>query len=94
MRDYKSITRKVASALRRQGAKHAGIFGSFSRGHARKTSDIDLLVEFKSQKSLLELVRIERELSEDLGVKVDLLTKGSVSPHIIGNIEKDLVVLY
>jgi uncharacterized protein len=94
MRDYRSISRKASSALRKQGAKHAGIFGSFARGQAKKTSDIDLLVEFKSQKSLMELVRIERELSEDLGMKVDLLTKGSVSPHIIGNIEKDLVVLY
>ena len=94
MKDYVGVTKQVASALKRQGAKHVGVFGSFARGDAKKTSDIDILVEFKSQKSLLELVRIERELSDDLGIRVDLLTKASVSPHIIGNIEKDLRVLY
>lgn len=92
--DYESIMRKVASTLRGQGAKHVGVFGSYVKGKAKKTSDIDVLVEFKTQKSLMDLVRIERELSEDLGVKVDLLTRASVSPHIINKIEEELRVLY
>jgi predicted nucleotidyltransferase len=44
-------------------------------GEGKPESDIDVLVEFYETKGLLILVRIERELSEFLGVKVDLLTE-------------------
>jgi hypothetical protein len=46
-----------------------GVFGSTVRGEARKDSDIDLLVRFSKRKSLLAVVRLERELSEALGRK-------------------------
>jgi predicted nucleotidyltransferase len=49
--------------------------GSYVRGEEKPESDIDVLVEFYETKGLLILVRIERELSEFLGVKVDLLTE-------------------
>jgi uncharacterized protein len=45
------------------------------RGKEGPESDIDVLVEFPETKGLLTMVRIERELSEFLGVKVDLLTE-------------------
>ena len=51
-----------------------GVFGSTARGESNQESDIDLLVKFAEKKSLLGLVRLERELSEALGRKVDLLT--------------------
>jgi len=71
-----------------------GIFGSYSRGEQKEKSDIDILVKFSRRKSLLDLVRIERRLSEILGVKVDLVTEGSLSPYIIDEVKKELKVLY
>ena len=71
-----------------------GVFGSYSRGEQKEKSDIDILVRFSRRKSLLDLVRIERRLSEILGVKVDLVTEGSVSPYIIDEIKKELKVIY
>jgi len=56
------------------------VFCSYVRGEEKARSDIDILVEFSGRKSLLELVRIERELSEILRIKVDLLTEKSISP--------------
>jgi len=47
-----------------------------ARGEETEESDVDLLVRFARPKSLLDLVRIEREFSEALGRKVDLLTEG------------------
>ena len=75
-------------------AARIGVFGSYSRGEAGPESDLDVLVTFRSTKSLLTLIRIERELSAALGVKVDLLTEGAVSPHLRDNIESDLRVIY
>ncbi len=72
-----------------------GLFGSYSRNENTKESDIDILVKFKETLSLLQLIRIENELSEKLGIKVDLLTTGAIkNKRIKLNIEKDLQIIY
>jgi predicted nucleotidyltransferase len=42
----------------------------------------------------LALVGIEQELSEALGIKVDLLTEAAISPHLIDRIKAELKVVY
>lgn len=91
---YQEIENKVISILDKYGAQTIGIFGSYARGVQRPDSDLDLLVNFKERKSLLTLVRIERELSESIGVKVDLLTEGAVSPYLIDRIKSEIKVIY
>ncbi len=86
--------RKIVRLLRKHGARRVELFGSFARGEARADSDIDILVEFKERKSLLELVGIEQELEEAVGVKVDLLTKRWISPYLIDSIEREAVVIF
>lgn len=85
---------KIVQMLKNEGAKKIGVFGSYVRGEERPDSDIDVIVEFSDRKSLLELVRIERELSEELGIKVDLLTEKSISPYLIDTIHKEMEVIY
>ena len=70
------------------------IFGSVVRGNYTKSSDIDSLVRFEKPKSLLELVRIERTLSETLGRKTDLLTEASISPYLRDRIKQEMEVFY
>ena len=67
-----------------------GVFGSMACGEAKKKSDIDLLVRFSKRKSLLAVVRLERELSKALGRKVDLVTPKAIRPATRPSIEKDL----
>jgi len=55
-----------------------GIFGSYARHEETENSDIDILVKFKQTISLFDLVRIHRELSELLGIEVDLVTESSL----------------
>ena len=71
-----------------------GVFGSMARGEAKKESDIDLLVRFSKRKSLLAVVRLERELSEALGRKVDLLTEGALSPYLRERILNEMRMVY
>ena len=72
------LKQRVAKLLKESGIKKAGIFGSFARGKEKKSSDIDILVEFDG--SLLEFVKLERELNEKLGRKVDLVTYNGINP--------------
>lgn len=92
-RNRQELFRTIADKLRREGAKKLGCSAHTCGGEETPESDIDLLVEFEGRKSLLDIVRIERELSEEIGIKVDLLTRGAISPLIRGYIEKELEII-
>ena len=62
--------------------KEIGIFGSYLRGKQKKSSDLDLLVEFSVPVSLFDFVSLENYLSQILGVKVDLVMKDSLKARI------------
>ena len=84
----------LIAILQQHDASRIGIFGSHVRGEAKPGSDLDVLVDFKKTPSLLSLVRIQRELSEALGIKVDLLTEGAICPLLIDRIKAELRIIY
>lgn len=72
-----------------------GLFGSFARGDHRESSDIDILVRFEETCTLFQLIRIENELSELIGRKVDLVTEGAIkNERIKDSIQQDLRVIF
>jgi hypothetical protein len=88
------LFKKITSILADYGAKKISIFGSYARGEANPESDIDIIVEFSERKTLLDIVGIEQEISEALGIKVDLLTEKSISPYLVDRIKKEMMVIY
>lgn len=85
---------KLIAICRANDVAMVGLFGSLSRGEGDDNSDVDLMVRFSKRKSLLSLVRIEREISTALGRKVDLLTEAAISPYMKDRIMRELMVLY
>ena len=85
---------KLLKQCSKYGIAFLAVFGSFARGENTPKSDLDLLVRFSDRKSLLDMVRIEREMSESLGVKVDLLTENAISPYLREGIKKSMKVVY
>ena len=73
--------------------KEIGIFGSRLRGKERKKGDVDILVEFYEVISLLDFVALERELSELIGERVDLVMKSALKPRIGRNILREVMYL-
>lgn len=85
---------KVIEVCRAHGTRRIALFGSFVRGEAGPDSDVDLIVDFDRPTGFLALVRLERELSEVLGRKVDLLTEKGISPHLRDRILNEQQVIY
>lgn len=64
------------------GIESIRVFGSVARGEARPDSDVDLLVSLQEPVGLIRLARLQRQLSEWLGCKVDLVTPGGLHPAL------------
>jgi uncharacterized protein len=91
--------RTKVEPLLRPFARKISVFGSFARGESTPQSDVDLLVALKPSDKrpplgLFEVIRLERELENELGCAVDLVTEEGLSPRIRSNVEIDRVVLY
>ncbi|MCG2690609.1 nucleotidyltransferase family protein [Candidatus Parcubacteria bacterium] len=71
--------------------KKIGIFGSTARGDRKKSSDIDILVEFSEAPCLFEFVRLQRYLRGILKKKVDLATKKALKPIIKKDILRETI---
>ena len=85
---------KLIEMCRANDAAMVGVFGSAARGEDTLESDIDLIVRFSRRKSLLDIVKLERELSAVLGKRVDLLTEAAISPYMRDRILSELKVIY
>jgi uncharacterized protein len=71
-----------SAEIRRIAARYRGhdvrVFGSIGRDEDTATSDIDLLIRFDRGTSLLDLSALEYELTELLGIEVDVVSEGGL----------------
>ncbi len=75
----------------RYGVRRLYVFGSRTCGDARTDSDLDLLIEFERTPTFFDLVRLENELSGELGVRVQVVTRGTLKPSAWPGVNRDLV---
>jgi predicted nucleotidyltransferase len=68
-----------------------GLFGSRVRREERPESDLDILVTFRETPGLLKLIALENELTDLLGVKVDLVMEDGLKPWIAERIKDEVI---
>ena len=88
-----NLRRQKPALVAKYKVKEIGIFGSYVRGEQNPQSDLDVLIDFEEYPSLLEFVGIEDELSERLGLKVDLVMKSGLKPRIGQRILREVIYL-
>ncbi|MBI5651353.1 MAG: nucleotidyltransferase family protein [Chloroflexi bacterium] len=81
-RNVTNIRRRVLQILKQHDVKRAALFGSFARGENTAHSDLDLLIEFKGQKSLFDLVGLKLALEAKIHRKVDVVTYRALHPAL------------
>ena len=94
--DRAQILRELRSALpslrERYGVQGLALFGSFARGEPTRRSDLDVLVEFDDRPlTLLQFIALEGDLCDLLGLKVDLVERQAIKPHIGLRVLEELI---
>ena len=86
-----SILKKNRDTIISYGVRKIGLFGSFVRNQQKDTSDIDILVEFETDKLTYDnYINLAFFLENSLTKKVDLITSDSLSPYIGPEILKEV----
>ena len=88
--EIKSVATELA---KKYGAAKVSLFGSYARGEADVSSDIDILLD-KGEIKGLRVLDFQEELSKRLGCSVDVITSAGASNRFLGNIAKEEIVLY
>lgn len=91
-----SLREKREAILRiaaEHGARNVRVFGSVARGDATSQSDIDFLVEMPKGRSLWDLIGFWQDVEDLLGVEVDVVTDGGISPYLEEKILAEAVPL-
>jgi predicted nucleotidyltransferase/DNA-binding XRE family transcriptional regulator len=84
---------KLVAAAAAHGVTGLRVFGSVARGDDRPDSDVDLLADLPPRLSLFGLGRVEAELEDIVGARVDLAPAGSLKPQVRKRVEQELVLL-
>ncbi|HUB95500.1 MAG TPA: nucleotidyltransferase family protein [Stellaceae bacterium] len=70
-----------------------GVFGSYVHGQQTETSDLDILVDLNGGIGLFGLAGLQQDLTDALGIKVDLVLKDAVRRRIGQRIMSEVVML-
>jgi uncharacterized protein len=89
----KAKREEILAIAARHGARNVRIFGSVVRGEADQDSDVDVLVDLDSDRSLLDHVALIQDLEDLLGRKVDVATEKALHWYIRDRVLKEAVPL-
>ena len=73
--------------------KSVSLFGSYAKGKASPSSDIDLLIDCEDM-TLMSLAGLESDLKEAFQKDVDVVTATSLSPYFEKVVNKEKIVIY
>jgi uncharacterized protein len=82
----------IETAARRR-AHDVRVFGSVARGEDTAASDVDLLVELEEGVGLVDFAGLKRELSELLGVDVDVVPAATLKARVRDEVLADAIPL-
>ncbi|SPE33323.1 conserved hypothetical protein [Acidobacteriia bacterium SbA2] len=89
----KAKREEILRAAAKHGAHNVRVFGSVARGEADAQSDIDLLVEFEPDRSLLDHAALWLELQELLGCKVDVVSVAGIKARIRDRVLREALLV-
>ena len=96
-----AIRTLLLPVVRKFGIRKLYLFGSYARGEADISSDVDLLIEGHDGKGMMKFLELQELMEHSIGKKVDLVESEAVlkdnsraGRRFRDHIERDKVLLY
>jgi len=89
----RQLRRLQPELRRRYPIREMGVFGSYVHGRQTEVSDLDVLVDIGEGIGLIELAGLQQDLTDALGVKVDLVMKDALKRRSGRRIMSEVVML-
>ena len=87
--DIKKVVEKIAPEY---NLKKVTLFGSRANGNNREDSDIDLIVDFPENSTLLTLISLKHKLEDIFLINVDVVSRGGITKNSMLEIEKEIEI--
>lgn len=84
---------EIIALASRHGARNVRVFGSVARGDAFAGSDLDLVVDFDTGRSLMDHGELMLDLEAVLGCRVDVVSARGLGDRFRERVLADAVVL-
>jgi predicted nucleotidyltransferase len=88
------IKELITPIAKNYGVERVMLFGSYARGEASESSDVDFHIDAGRIRDLFTLSGFMLDLEDALGKKVDVVTSGGIRPEFYQWIKNDEVLLY
>lgn len=92
-RDLLKQREAILGIARRHGAHDVRVFGSVARGGADATSDLDLIVRFDPDRTLMDHGELIMDLRDLLHVEVDVISEAGMCERFREHVMKEAIAL-
>ena len=82
LEDIRRLRPQIMELARQYRARKVSVFGSIVRGEMHADSDIDFLVDFEEEYTLLDIAGMWNRLEDLLGCKVDVIDRRSLREEL------------
>ena len=89
--EIKQIAGPIAA---QHGVARLYLFGSYARGEATSSSDLDFRIDKGSLRSMFQRAALQAELEKRFSKPLDVLTTQMLSPQFLANIQPEEVLIY
>jgi predicted nucleotidyltransferase len=84
---------EILAIAARHGARNVRVFGSIARGDSGPDSDIDFVVEFEPDRSLLDHGGLIMDLQDVLGCKVDVVSLHGLRDRMRARVDAESIAI-
>jgi uncharacterized protein len=93
LKEIRKRREEILKIAQYHGAKNVRVFGSVARGETRPDSDLDLLVEFESGRSLFDLGGLVVDIEELIGCKVDVISENGLRSRFRNRVIQEAIAI-
>ena len=88
------IKEVVSRIGRKYNVKYAYLFGSYAKGTANESSDVDIIVDMENFHKYKDYYHFCDELEKELGTNIDVTAEEGMLPGFFDLIKNDRIPLY